>query len=66
MQQISVLFPTPLGCYDYMSSTDLPVGTFVLAPFGRKKLVGIVWDRPANTHLDKSKIKEIIDKFYNR
>ena len=61
MQQISVLFPTPLGCYDYLSNSELPIGTFVLAPFGRKKLIGIVWDKEANTHIDKSKIKEILE-----
>lgn len=60
MQQISVLFPTPLGCYDYMSPEELPAGTFVLAPFGRKKIMGVVWDKAPNTHLDKSKIKEIL------
>lgn len=61
MQQISVLFPTPLGCYDYLSSLDLPAGSFVIAPFGRKKMMGVVWDRAPNTHLDKSKIKEILE-----
>ncbi len=61
MQQLSVLFPTPLGCYDYLSDTQLEVGTFVLAPFGRKKLIGIVWDKEPNTHIDKSKIKQILD-----
>ncbi|MBQ8250896.1 MAG: primosomal protein N' [Alphaproteobacteria bacterium] len=61
MQQISVLFPTPLGCYDYLSDTQLEVGTFVLAPFGKKKLIGIVWDKEPNTHIEKSKIKQILE-----
>ncbi len=61
MQQISVLFPTPLGCYDYLSDIPLQVGTFVVAPFGRKKLTGVVWDKEPNTHVEKSKIKSIIE-----
>ena len=60
MQQISVLFPTPLGCYDYLSADTLPVGTFVLAPFGKKRMIGIVWDKPASKKVDASKLKEII------
>lgn len=61
MQQISVLFPTPLGCYDYLSDIPLQAGMFVVAPFGRKKMTGIVWDKEPNTHIEKSKIKEIIE-----
>lgn len=59
MQQISVLFPTPLGCYDYMCDDEVMPGTFVRAPFGRKQLVGVVWDKKANSNLEKSKIKKI-------
>lgn len=61
MQQISVLFPTPLGCYDYLSDIPLQAGMFVVAPFGRKKMTGIVWDKEPSTHIEKSKIKEIIE-----
>ena len=63
MQQISVLFPTPLGCYDYMTDIPLQAGTFVLAPLGRKKVMGVVWDKEPNTHLDKNKIKPILEVF---
>ncbi len=61
MQQISVLFPTPLDCYDYLSETPLVPGTFVLAPLGRKKVMGVVWDKDPNTHIEKSKLKTILE-----
>ena len=40
MQRLSVLFPVALGCYEYRHDCDLPVGTFVRATLGKKKLMG--------------------------
>ncbi|MBR4927836.1 MAG: primosomal protein N' [Alphaproteobacteria bacterium] len=57
--RITVLFPAPLACYDYKADTELPVGTFVMAPFGRKKTLGVVWDKKANLSFDESKVKSI-------
>lgn len=59
MQRLSVLFPSPLDCFDYLYSEQLPVGTFVLAPFGRKKQIGIVWNKPSDESLPNEKLKEI-------
>ncbi len=59
MQRLSVLFPTPLGCYDYLSDEPLSAGQFVLAPFGRKKCIGVVWNTPPDNKYPESKMKKI-------
>ncbi len=59
MQQLSVLIPAPLTCYDYLSDSDLPVGTFVYVPFGRKTVLGVVWNQAPDTTVPISKIKKI-------
>ncbi len=59
MQRISVLFPTPLGCYDYLSDTEVCIGSFVVAPFGRKKLLGVVWDKEPDMTYPQEKMKKI-------
>ena len=61
MQRIAVLFPVALGCYDYMADEKLPVGTFVRASLGRKKLVGVVWDKKTNDALSEDKLKPILE-----
>ncbi len=60
MQRLSVLFPNPLGCYDYLSDSPVEVGRFVVAPFGRKNMTGIVWHRSADENFPESKMKKII------
>ena len=45
MQRITVLFPAPVECYDYLSETKLSVGQIVRASFGRKEQIGVVWDK---------------------
>ena len=59
MQRISVLFPTPLGCYDYLSDTEVCIGSFIVAPFGRKKLLGVVWDKEPDMTYPQEKMKKI-------
>lgn len=59
MQQISVLIPAPLPCYDYFADTQLPAGTFVTVPFGRKTVLGVVWDRAVDKTIPPNKIKRI-------
>ena len=61
MQRISVLFPLALGCYDYTNDTALPVGTFVRATLGRKKLLGVVWDKNTDDTYPESKLKPILE-----
>ena len=57
--RITVLFPTPLGCFDYKADRELPVGSFVMAPFGRKKTMGIVWDKAPDMSFDDEKVKMV-------
>ena len=59
--RITVLFPTPLGCFDYKADEALPVGTFVMAPFGRKKALGVVWDKAPDLSFDEAKVKSVSD-----
>ena len=61
MQRIPVLFPLALGCYDYACDTELPVGTFVRATLGRKKLVGVVWDQKPDISISEDKLKPILE-----
>ena len=61
MQRIAVLFPVALGCYDYLSEEVLPVGTFVRATLGRKKLLGVVWNKQTNEALPEEKLKPILE-----
>lgn len=60
MQRLSVLFPTPLGCFDYLSDTDLTIGTFVAAPFGRTTQTGVVWPTPPDTRVPHEKLKTVL------
>lgn len=61
MQRITVLFPVALGCYDYLAEEALPVGTFVRATLGRKKLLGVVWDKKPNEALSEEKLKSVLE-----
>ena len=48
-ERVSVLLPLPLsGAYDYGVPDGLEVapGDFVVAPLGRRSVVGVVWDKP--------------------
>ncbi|MDR2902561.1 MAG: primosomal protein N', partial [Lactobacillales bacterium] len=59
MQRLTVLFPAPLGCYDYLADEKLAPGSLIRAPFGRKSSVGAVWDAPPDLSLSAGKIKPI-------
>ncbi len=61
MQRLSVLFPTPNGCYDYQTELDLKIGQFVYAPFGKKKVVGVVWPKEPDLSVPEHKLKTIIE-----
>ena len=60
MQRLSVLLPTPNGCYDYLSAQDLPVGQIVQVPFGRRTVWGVVWDSPIDPSIPESRLKSIL------
>ena len=59
MQRVPVLFPLAVGCYEYVHDKALPIGTFVRATLGKKQLIGIVWDKVANSDYPLEKLKPI-------
>lgn len=62
MQRFSVLFPAPVKCYDYQSDTAWAVGQLVRAPFGRKEVIGAVWDTPPDLTIPAEKVKIITEQ----
>lgn len=59
MQRLSVLFPAPLECYDYLFDTTLQPGQFVKASFGHKKCLGVVWNKESDFSFPEDKMKKI-------
>lgn len=57
--RFTVLFPSPLPPYDYKSETEVSSGQFVMAPFGRKQTLGVVWDTKPDMNFPVQKVKEI-------
>ncbi len=62
MKRVSVLLPVPLKgrCFDYLvpSVMDVPLGSFVKVPFGKRELIGVVWrDVDKDDSFDRSKLK---------
>ena len=53
--RVSVLLPLPLaGAYDYgvAEGMRLAPGDFVVAPLGRRSVIGVVWDKPLGAAAD--------------
>lgn len=48
-----------LGAFDYRSTNAVPLGSRVIVPFGRRKLVGIVVATPADPAVALEQVKEI-------
>ncbi|MEQ9488959.1 MAG: primosomal protein N' [Alphaproteobacteria bacterium] len=60
--RISVLLPLPLsGAYDYLASENLAVkpGDFVVAPLGRRLVVGVIWGEGDPGGVAEEKLKPI-------
>ena len=49
--------------FTYKSNLNLKVGDYVLVPFGKSKITGVVWDEFEKNNNKKFKIKNIIRKF---
>ncbi|NYT85055.1 primosomal protein N' [Pollutimonas harenae] len=52
------------GLFDYCSATIIPVGTRVIVPFGRRKLVGVVVATPAQPAIEPrlaKAVEEVLD-----
>ena len=67
MSQIRVALPVPLyQHFDYLlpEGLQVQVGVRVLVPFGKRELIGIVWQlEPENAHPDKLKaLLEVLDQ----
>jgi primosomal protein N' (replication factor Y) (superfamily II helicase) len=63
-RRVRVLLPLPLaGAYDYLAAEglDVPPGTFVEVPLGRRHLIGVVWDDAAGDAkpVEEAKLKAI-------
>ena len=48
--------------FTYESSLNLKVGDYVLVPFGKSKITGVVWDEFEKNNNKKFQIKKIIKK----
>ena len=49
--------------FTYTSKEKLKIGDYVEVPFGKKKMIGIIWDDFEEEPKKKFKIKDIIKKF---
>ncbi|OZI54152.1 primosomal protein N' [Bordetella genomosp. 4] len=57
---VRVALDVPLpGPFDYRAQAAVPVGARVIVPFGRRKLVGVVVDNPAEPSIDPAQVREV-------
>lgn len=57
---LRVVLDVPLfAMYDYKAAISVPIGTRVIVPFGRRKAVGVVIERPAKPAVAPDLIKEV-------
>jgi primosomal protein N' (replication factor Y) len=57
---VRVALDVPLpGPFDYRSETPVPVGLRVIVPFGRRKMIGVVVENPAEPSFDPKQIRPI-------
>lgn len=61
---IGVLLPLPFDePFDYRCDENLPLGTLVRVPWGKNKIVGVVWQHGASSDCAPEKIKPIIKTY---
>ncbi len=61
-QRVPVLLPLPLAApFDYRVPADLQAapGDLVLAPLGRREVVGVVWDGPADAAVGDNRLRPL-------
>lgn len=64
--RVKVLAPLPLArAYDYGVAEGLAVqpGDYVRIPFGKREVVGVVWEEAPDLSVAEAKLKFIIEKF---
>ena len=59
MQRVFVLFPVALGAFEYLTDLEIQTGQFVMAPLGKKKVVGVIWDTKSDETFPMDKLKKI-------
>ena len=52
--------------FTYQSGLNLKVGDYVLVPFGKSKIIGVVWDDFEKENKKNFKLKEIIKKIQTK
>src|SRR5471032_165022 len=63
LRTVRVLLPLPLGdAYDYSvpEGMEVPVGTFVIVPLGKRETVGVVWGEGSG-EVAQSKLRDIME-----
>ena len=61
--KIPILLPNVFNYpFTYESHIDLKVGDYVLVPFGKSKITGVVWDEFEKNNNKKFQTKNIIKK----
>ena len=48
--------------FTYESEINLRLGEFVLVPFGKSKITGVVWDKLEENEQKKFKLKKVFKK----
>ncbi|MBO9354125.1 primosomal protein N' [Bordetella petrii] len=57
---VRVALDVPLpGPFDYRAAETIPVGTRVIVPFGRRKLVGVVVDNPDQPSVAAAQVRDV-------
>src|SRR3546814_962587 len=57
---VRVALDVPLaGLFDYRAQAAVPVGTRVIVPFGRRKLVGVVVGNPEQPSVDAAQVRDV-------
>lgn len=57
---VSVVLDLPLGGpFDYRATAPVSIGDRVIVPFGRRKMIGVVVDLPAQPSYDPTLIKDV-------
>ena len=61
--KIPILLPNIFNHpFTYKSNLDLKVGDYVLVPFGKSKITGIVWDEFETSKNKNFKLKTVLKK----
>ena len=60
--RLRVLLPLPLAnSYDYRApeGSPVPLGSFVVVPLGRRRMIGVVWDGEPDPTLPEARLRGV-------